>query len=147
MSEDKSLCSLFLRKAVSFFALFFSELFLWLQVLDILIVRYNKSSNCTNTSLPHFKKDNIQKRLFWKSCVWLWSRELHSVNVLPAEENQRVPSWTTRDDGSQYSPTQLWELYHSASTSALIAADIAPRLTSLKNGCYYLLDSVRNPRE
>lgn len=70
-----------------------------------------------------------------------------SVNILPAVESQRVPSWTTHDGGFQYSPTQLWELYHSASISSSVAADTVPILTSLKNGCYYLLDSVRNPRE
>lgn len=70
-----------------------------------------------------------------------------SVNILPARENQRVPSWTTHDDGFQYSPIQLWELYRSASISSSVAPDIVPMLTSLKNGYYYLLDSVRNPRE
>lgn len=73
--------------------------------------------------------------------------DMCSLNVVPAEENRRLPSWTTRDDGFQCSPTHLWELYHSASISASVVADIFPRLISLKNEYCYQSDSVKNPRE
>lgn len=78
---------------------------------------------------------------------FFFEADMRSWNVVPAEENQRLPSWTTHDDGFQYSPTHLWELYHSASISASVVVDISPRLISLKNEYCYQLDSVKNPRE
>lgn len=51
------------------------------------------------------------------SALILENHLLDLMNV-PVAGSRRGPSWTTRGDAPQYSPTRVWVRGHSASTSA-----------------------------
>lgn len=83
----------------------------------------------------------------WYNSVLVSQNHLLDLMNLPVTGNQRGPSWTTRGDALQYSPTRVWVHGHSASTSALATAGKLPRWALQKSGSCYLLEIKMDPRE